>query len=988
MKHALLLTLSAVVLLAYSSFCQEYSYTRYDVKDGLAGSNVYCITQDKEGFLWMGTDGGLSRFDGVHFKNFTLEDGLPDIEVLQIFADSRERIWMGPFTKSICYYAAGRIHNQENDKQLAQFHLSGNIHSFAEDKYGNILAASKNAIHLFTVDGHVREYDSIAGEPIDCGAISAASDGNFLVECRNNIYHFADGKFSVFMPMPPTESWYNPGGAGASSLYFAMNPRMIMWRSRLFTYSLRSFQTGREFDFIFDRTMNHISFSVVGDSLAYHNQTDGTTEFNIGTGATRKFHLGVHISRTFRDDEGNTWFTSLGRGIFRLNSDEFRNIGLSVPSASQCVPHVIVKMDGDLWVGCNNNTIFRFSLPAMKEIAGLALDESKTDDLQFIGKKKDGKVLIGTTTRLYDCFFKKPNDPCRADLHRVFTVKDGILRNDSEFVAAGAYGIYTIDINNLHTKDTLFNERATAIKYIDGSLYIGTINGLYVLRRDRSIEYWGVNHPNLRKRISAIQSSPDGVIWVATYGDGISAYKDGKLAAIVTRKQGLSSDICRTIQLERNILWVGTDKGLNKVDISKPGYPVTTYTANDGLGSDIINAIFTDSAMVYVGTPAGLSFFNPTLVDKSARCRLAMTSLVSSGKDRLQDTASLRLPYSQSNIRFEFAGISYKSAGNILYRYRLLGLDTSWQTTRESFLDYPTLPSGEYKLQLQAVNIFGKESSLLSLHFFVATPFWRSTWFLAGCLIVFFGMTWLFISLRIKNIRRQQNEEELLARRMAELEHTALQAQMNPHFIFNCLNSIQQYIFDQDILAANKYITGFARLIRATLHNSTKDLIPLEDELVYLSTYLSLEKLRFKEKMSYTIEVAPDLPVDGGYWVPPMIIQPYVENSMRHGLRHRKMAGGYIRISIREENGKLAVVVEDNGIGREKAASFKTREHIEYQSKGMSLTADRIRLINSTHKENIEVEIIDLKDGQGIATGTRVVIKFPKFDLIYQENAI
>jgi len=113
-----------------------------------------------------------------------------------------------------------------------------------------------------------------------------------------------------------------------------------------------------------------------------------------------------------------------------------------------------------------------------------------------------------------------------------------------------------------------------------------------------------------------------------------------------------------------------------------------------------------------------------------------------------------------------------------------------------------------------------------------------------------------------------------------------------------------------------------------------------------------------------------------------------VENCMRHGLRHRKMAGGYIRISVREENGKLAVVVEDNGIGREKAASYKTQEHIEYQSKGMSLTADRIRLINSTHEENIEVEIIDLKDAQGVATGTRVVIKFPKFDLTYKENTI
>ncbi|HEY8968933.1 MAG TPA: two-component regulator propeller domain-containing protein, partial [Puia sp.] len=591
MKHALLLTLSAVVLLAYSSFCQEYSYTRYDVKDGLAGSNVYCITQDKEGFLWMGTDGGLCRFDGVHFKNFTLEDGLPDIEVLQIFADSRGRIWMGPFTKSVCYYAAGRIHNQENDKQLAQFHLSGNIHSFAEDKYGNILMAGKRAIYLFTVDGKVRKYDSIDGGPVDCGAISAGPDGNFLIECRNKIYHFADGRFSVFMSLPMGH-WY---AEAPSSLYFALNRRMIMWRKNLFTYSLRSFQTGRTVDFFFEGAANHVSFSLVGDSLAYRNRPDGTTEFNTGTGATRKFRLGVHISRTFRDDEGNTWFTSLGQGIFRLNSEEFRNISLSDTSVPHCAPHVMVKMDGDLWVGCDYNTLFRFLLPSMKKKAAFTPDQARIDDLQFIGKERNGKILIGTTTRLYDLFFKKP-----IDLHKVFTVKEGIFKNDSELVMAGAYGIFTVDVKDLHVKDTLFRERATTIKYIDGSLYIGTINGLYVLRKDRSIEYWGADHPNLRKRVSAIQSSPDGVIWVATYGDGISAYKDGKLAAVVTRKQGLSSDICRTIRLEGNILWVGTDKGLNKVNINKPGYPVTTYTTSDGLGSDIINTIFTDSPMVYV----------------------------------------------------------------------------------------------------------------------------------------------------------------------------------------------------------------------------------------------------------------------------------------------------------------------------------------------------------------------------------------------------
>jgi len=235
----------------------------------------------------------------------------------------------------------------------------------------------------------------------------------------------------------------------------------------------------------------------------------------------------------------------------------------------------------------------------------------------------------------------------------------------------------------------------------------------------------------------------------------------------------------------------------------------------------------------------------------------------------------------------------------------------------------------------------------------------------------------------------RQAEKDGLNKRLAETEHMALQAQMNPHFIFNCLNSIQQYIFDQDILAANKYITGFAKLIRATLHHSTKTFISLADEIDYLSAYLSLEKLRFKEKMNYTIDVEPVLRDElENIHIPPMLIQPYVENSMRHGLRHRKRTGGYIRINIIQEGNKLTFVIEDNGIGREQAARYKTREHIEYQSKGMSLTADRVRLINDVNGDSIRVEVIDLVDREGGAEGTRVIVRFPRFDLFLQKNSI
>jgi LytS/YehU family sensor histidine kinase len=210
---------------------------------------------------------------------------------------------------------------------------------------------------------------------------------------------------------------------------------------------------------------------------------------------------------------------------------------------------------------------------------------------------------------------------------------------------------------------------------------------------------------------------------------------------------------------------------------------------------------------------------------------------------------------------------------------------------------------------------------------------------------------------------------------------------MNPHFIFNCLNSIQQYIFDQEVLAANKYLTGFARLIRSTLHNSSKAFITLADEVEYLSTYLSLEKGRFKDKMDYVIDIDPAIDPDL-FIIPPMLIQPFVENAMRHGLRHKTTGKGYIHISFSLSGNQLLVTIEDNGIGRKKAAAYKTKEHIEYQSRGMSLTTDRIKMMNVKYNDSIQINVLDLEDASGQPAGTRVVMDFPLFHLTMQKETI
>jgi hypothetical protein len=472
--------------------------------------------------------------------------------------------------------------------------------------------------------------------------------------------------------------------------------------------------------------------------------------------------------------------------------------------------------------------------------------------------------------------------------------------------------------------------------------------------------------------------SPDHTLWAASYDDaGVIGIRHDTMILQITRKEGLTSDICRTMLMNGHTLWVGTDKGLNAIRLDMPGHPVTRYTSNDGLGSNMINTIYSDGSIIYVGTAAGLSFFDENRAHIGDPCRLELQAVFNSGGDRIADTGKLVLSYRRKDIRFEYAGISYRSAGDIRYRYRLLGLDSIWRETRETFLEYPLLPSGHYSFELQAVNKFDTRSPVHSIPFEVETPYWETLWFKGAVMAVLALLTWLFVDRRIRYIRRQQQEKAELQRDKAEMENKALQSQMNPHFIFNCLNSIQHFMFEKDMMATNEYISGFARLIRATLQYSSTSFITINDEVDYLSTYLSLEKMRFEEKMNYSIEV--DRAIDRlKAFIPPMLIQPYVENAMRHGLRHKEGSDGFIRIRIWRENEHVMVSVEDNGIGRQKAMEYKTREHIEYQSKGMSLTANRINIIGAVYGAYIRVKVEDRMTGEH-PDGTRVTLIFPNF---------
>ncbi|HTI93699.1 MAG TPA: two-component regulator propeller domain-containing protein, partial [Puia sp.] len=805
-----LLLASFLFFLSDSAFPQEYSYTHYDISDGLAGSTVYCITQDREGFIWTGTETGVSRFDGTHFRNFTTRDGLPDVEILEMFGDSQGRVWMAPFRKSICYYYKGKIYNQENDSLLRHIRFRTNIEHFAEDKDGNILVQEQTALQLIRPNGIVTEIDSINGRPIlNCVAVSRSNTGQFIVQADQQIFNLSEKGFSLL---------FNITFENSHAGFISINPFGMIWRTTPSTASIRSFVTGKLVNFPFEKThYRHISFSTVDDSLFYSNEFSGAAEYNLHTGRTKRFLPGKEVSRTFRDVTGNLWFTTLGQGLYRLNSDEFKTIRMKEPGMEFSSVSGIFKMDDQLVVGDNHNTVFYFSLPDMslkKRAWRTAISKNR---IWYVGHLSKGRLFIASDLGMDEC-----TNNYETLRYAHVGVKSIFVKSSEELLLGTFWGVGRFDLKSFRMIDTLWNDRATTVYYRKDTSFIGTLNGLYASAGKNPPVYLGEKIPFLQKRISAIAESSDGTLWVASYDAGLIGYKDGRVIATISHLQGLTSDICRTILVHDNSLWIGTDKGLNRVRLDQPGYPVAQYTSKDGLGSDIVNALFADSSSIYVGTPAGLSYFDEAKVDLSEGCRLYLLSLFNSGRERIGDTGHLQLPYADKHIRLEFAGISYRSVGGITYRYRLLGLDSAWRTTKEAFLEYLTLPSGNYAFQLQATNKFGVSSALLTLPFGVNTPFWQTTWFYGLILAAFLSLTWLFVSLRIAHIRKREKEKEQLSQKMMEMEYAALQAQMNPHFIFNCLNSIQQYIFDQDIFAANKYISGFAKLIRATLQNSSK----------------------------------------------------------------------------------------------------------------------------------------------------------------------
>lgn len=933
---------------------QQLNYVHYDTKDGLAGSTVYGVTQDIDGFIWFATDFGVSRFDGKRFRNFTTDDGLPDNEVINISADSTGRVWFIAFNGRTCYYYKGKVFTEQSDSLVKKINSMGSIGSINPTFSNNIYFSfnnlpqsyslgKDNSLSIFTDLREHLESTQQGNLYLPIGQLKWSRGYAVFNIVNNSIYKFIEKEKRVFFLKPLPEKLKN------RYLYLLPVPDAD---------SLIAVPYNGRYN-------NVTEYPQVPDSLAALINTKQGAYPVSWNGALGKPYLpGMNISRAFYDREGNTWFATLGEGVYKLTTAYMNTY--SSGKEIMCISNSGLS----LLAGDNTGSLHHIYPDGNEREDNFKQynDNGNQRRLYCMKVLPDGNIILG-----FDCFLLKYKNG-KTVFSPVRPIKSIDYMDEQHVLASTNYNTYILRTSDLAVIDTIFRERATKILYRNGNTYIGTLHGLMIVDAERKQQNLGSRFPILSNRIVDMCWAPDGGLFIATNDKGVVKYNNGAVQEQYHLAKGLSSNICRSLFCEGQTLWVGTNKGLNKINL-QTGRVELQYSMVNGLPSNIINAIYVQENTVWVGTPGGLTFFNEEDISNNSICNLVMERIVVSG--RAVDTANnLNLNWQQNNISFEFSGISMKAAGDITYRYRLNGLDDNWKETKQNSLSYPSLPSGKYKLEIYAVNKFGRQSNVITVEFSIATPFWKTTWFWVFTGLALASIIILLLNRRYRQNLRRRDEKNRVAREISEARQQALQAQMNPHFVFNCLNSIQQFIMLNEKEKANKYLTEFAHLIRKTLENSEKKNVTVAAEMAYLRQYLEMEQLRYGDAFDFTIKKNDALQADF-IEMPAMLLQPYIENSLRHGIRHKTNGKGLIELRFIQENNLLTCIVKDNGIGRAAAQQLKSIQHIEYQSKGMALTARRIELLNTQGNAGIKVQVADVPDENGTISGTQVTIQIP-----------
>ncbi|PST82127.1 diguanylate cyclase [Pedobacter yulinensis] len=954
-------------LVAQSPYLSHFS-----VRHGLAGNNCFNVLQDSKGYIWVATDAGVSRFDGKEFETFTVDNGLPDTQILQLKEDRAGRIWFLALNGKLSYHYKGLIYNDANNAMVRKLNLHAVIVSFLEDSRGRLWFGS-NANRVGMWDGkNFRVYTSPEDKAQLINALIHEDQEGRIWAVSNAHASLLNGKTfkgvnSKILPL----SYKTAANMQDRTMLFIGKNGLNRWRNGQVIPSLpidSALLAGNPGYFFYSPR-----------SSLWLSSQNGV--LNISNGTMRRFLPGVPVTQTIEDRNGNMWFTS-ANGLYMLpreNNQVFilnRENGL----ANESVRSVVMDKNNNLWLGSDKGQItmvnsrnfacHTIDLPDKRKFRSIKQLELDGNSLYFASE-----YGLGVIRNIY----KRPHriDYLREANDVLFVVKHFSLGPNRELALALSSGVVIIpdrEAKKLEFSSMRFRERQDFFKdrsyhaFYDRShrLWFSNIEGLFEFSAGRLNAHRDAARL-LNKRVNDMAETADGTLIIATDGYGLVLYKPGGAVRHLTRANGLTDNICNRLFISGKDIWVVTNKGINKIKQDGNRFSVSIFEDGKDLLNNEVNDVFIGSRYAYFGTNSGLVFL---ATNKRSTTDLSPPPIyitaVSNNKSPLAiDTDSLVLSPGSNNLSIDYSALNFRS-GNVVYRYRLKA-GGNWTQTKNRRIELSSLEPGDYTFQVSARNQNSSWSNPATLRFKVTGMFWQTPWFILISIIL---AAYIFYRLAAGITKRQKNKEQkqlLLQNKVLILEQQALQAMMNPHFVFNVMNSIQHFINTQDNSAANRILTGFAKLIRKNLDICTKSYIAVEEELEYLNLYLKLEKNRFGEKLNYLINVDPAIDREETM-IPSMLLQPYIENAIWHGIMPKE-TGGTIHIAMREKDDHLFIEIRDDGVGIENSRRNQRGGH---SSKGMELTRERILLLSQIASKPIQLHIF-----QNGVSGTVVQILLP-----------
>lgn len=987
---------------------QQFNFQSFSINDGLAQSQVFSMLSDSRGYLWLGTNGGgLSRFDGVNFNNFSRKDNLPGSYIYALQEDQMGNIWIG------------------TDKGLASFDgmefQTFSLDSFEVQTITSIAIGKRDEIWIGTPKGLILyngKYFKLKNE------LLTSATNNFKIN-----YLYKDWKGNIWVGMDnqlvrignSVETWsYNNGFTGGKVYQIAEDLENNIW--------LATFRGAYRFDGVsFTRVNisdglssnyvqsihvdieNNIWLGFQNTGVAIYNPLD-----SVITNLSERDGLAKNDVRFITQDRWkNIWIGTSGGGICKFAGQQFEHYTRANRLIADRVYAIFQDTLGTIFISASNQGFSEFTDSsflhhgASTDFIDISVKALFKDSRGQIWAGTEGKGLAMIDTSGYLLFSENlglagnwVKDIIEDDFGFLWVAtNDGISKVR---VIKDTLGI-TLDFQNFDNGIGLNNAFANDL-HIDkaGRVWAALrFGGLICIERDTIKYHFRKNNGLPTSSIRSLTEDETGILWIGTGDNGVgrlSLYSDQIDISFLPAEKLYSENVYSLVLDEEENLWVGSQQGVDKITFTEDRNlkDVKHFGRAEGFAGieNCTNAVWKDTeGNLWFGTMNGLTKYNSNFQNRDTLPPLVRFLNISLEYTPLRETPfanildnwgqikdSLILPWQRNDLTFEFKATDLAAPYNMKYQWQLEGLDDNWGPPVENnIVRFANLSPGSYTFRVKSINSNQLESKIpAEFNFTINAPFWQKQWFpwvVAPSLLFLIS---LLFWLRLRQLKRKSEQKQAqlsMEKKMLELEQKALQLQMNPHFIFNTLNSIQGLISQQDPKKARFYLSKFSNLMRRVLENSRVEKISLEEEMESLDNYLSLEQFGKNNTFDYQIKAAPEIETEE-ILIPPLMIQPFVENAIVHGFTGLNKKG-LIIVDFSHQEDHLLCIISDNGIGREAASKQKSQRDAYHKSMGLEVTSERLELLNEGKVESLYIE--DLFDQQGNPCGTKVSLKFNLF---------